>query len=223
MPTRILAIRHGETDWNAQQRMQGHTDIPLNAKGLEQARRLAEALKEEPLDALYASDLQRACMTAAPLALQRGMDVSTDVGLRERGFGDFEGHTYAQIDELWPAAAAAWRLRDLSFEPPGGGESLPAFSQRCVQCVQAIAQRHRGQTIAVVAHGGVLDMLYRSASRAGLQAPRTWQLANAAINRLLWADEGLMLVGWNDAQHLEGLEDRDARGGPALSPAASTA
>lgn len=205
MPTRILAIRHGETEWNAAQRMQGHTDIPLNAIGASQARRLAEALRDEDLQAVYSSDLQRALMTAQPLALARGLEVQRTPGLRERCFGDFEGHTYSDIDEKWPQAAAAWRLRDLAFEPPGGGESLPVFYQRCVDTVHAIAARHRGQSIAVVAHGGVLDMLYRSASRAGLQAPRTWQLDNATINRLLWADEGLMLVGWNDAQHLEGL------------------
>jgi probable phosphoglycerate mutase len=205
MPTRILAIRHGETDWNVAQRMQGHTDIPLNDLGQAQAQRLAQALGDEDLQAIYASDLLRARMTAAPLAVARGLSVHLDQGLRERCFGDFEGHTYTQIDTLWPQAAAAWRTRDLAFEPPGGGESLPAFHERCLDAVRRIVQRHRGESIALVAHGGVLDMFYRSASRAGLQAPRTWQLGNASINRLLWADEGLMLVGWNDAQHLEGL------------------
>jgi probable phosphoglycerate mutase len=200
-----LAIRHGETDWNTGQRIQGHTDIPLNARGLEQARRLALALADERLDALYSSDLQRARQTAAPLARAHGLTVQLEPGLRERGFGDFEGQTYAQIETRWPDGAAAWRRRDLDFAPPGGGESLPDFEARCVAHVRRIALRHPGQSVALVAHGGVLDMLYRAASRAGLQAPRTWQLGNATINRLLWADEGLMLVGWDDARHLDDL------------------
>ena len=203
-PTLILAIRHGETDWNVQQRIQGHADIALNSLGRAQAERVADALRDSSLQAIYSSDLGRARMTAAPLATAHALTVGLHTGLRERGFGIFEGHSYAQIDERWPEGAAAWRRRDVDFAPPGG-ESLLGFHERCVACVQALAQRHSGQTIAVVAHGGVLDMLYRAATRCGLQAPRTWQLGNATVNRLLWADEGLMLVGWNDAHHLEGL------------------
>jgi probable phosphoglycerate mutase len=202
--TRILAIRHGETDWNAQQRLQGHADVPLNALGLAQAQRLVQALQAEPVRAIYSSDLSRASQTALPAAQALGLPIRLDPGLRERCFGAFEGHTYAQIESLWPADAQAWRRRDPEFAAPGG-ESLTAFHGRCVGAVLNVAAAHAGQTIVVVAHGGVLDALYRSASRAGPQAPRTWQLSNAAINRLLVTDEGLMLVGWNDCQHLEGL------------------
>jgi probable phosphoglycerate mutase len=202
--THILAIRHGETDWNLQQRLQGHTDIPLNPKGHEQARRLAEALRDETLHAIYSSDLNRAVATADALARQRGLQIRQDPAFRERGFGSFEGLTYAEVDERWPEQAERWRRRDLTFAPPGG-ETLPAFHERCVQALLALVGAHAGQTIAVVAHGGVLDAWYRAASRAGLQAPRTWAMPNAAINRLMVADEGLMLVGWNDSLHLEGL------------------
>lgn len=202
--THIIAIRHGETDWNAAQRLQGHTDIPLNAKGEEQARRLAAAMADEALTAIYASDLRRAMATAAPFAQALGLTVVPDVRLRERAFGDFEGHTYEDIERRWPEGAAAWRRRDPDFAPPGG-ESLPQFQARCVGTVQALAAAHPGETIAIVAHGGVLDALYRAACRTGPQAPRTWTLSNAAINRLLLADEGLMLVGWNDCRHLDGL------------------
>jgi probable phosphoglycerate mutase len=202
--THILAIRHGETDWNAQQRLQGHTDIPLNAKGLEQARRLAEALHDQTLHAIYSSDLSRAKATAEALARRAGLVVGQEPALRERGFGSFEGLTYAEVEQRWPDEAERWRRRDLSFAPPGG-ETLPQLHERCVQALLKLARAHAGQTIALVAHGGVLDTWYRAASRAGLQAPRTWQMPNAAINRLMVADEGLMLVGWNDSQHLEGL------------------
>lgn len=202
--TRILAIRHGETAWNAQQRLQGHTDVALNERGLVQAERLADALRDEPLSAIFSSDLLRARQTAAPCARAHGLMVGLDPGLRERRFGAFEGHTYAEIETRWPEAAAAWRRREPHFAAPGG-EALAAFQARCVEAVLRVATRHPGQTIVIVAHGGVLDVLYRAASRADLQAPRTWQLAHAAVNRLLLTDAGLTLVGWNDSQHLEGL------------------
>ena len=207
--THIIAIRHGETDWNAQQRIQGHTDIPLNGLGQAQAERLVLALAEEPLAAVYASDLGRARATAEPFAWAQGLAVRLDVELRERAFGEFEGLSYGEIEARWPELAAAWRRRDLDFRPPGG-ESLVQFQARSVQAAIRLASAHPGQTIALVAHGGVLDALYRAASRSGLQAPRTWQLANAAINRLLLADEGLMLVGWNDCRHLEDLQPADS-------------
>ena len=200
--TRIIAIRHGETDWNATNRIQGQLDIGLNDVGRWQARRLAAALTDEALDALYASDLMRARDTAQALAERTGLEVRTDEGLRERGFGVFEGLTFAEIDLRYPEPAHRWRQRDASFGPEGG-ETLALFYERAVGAVTSLAARHRGQHIAVVAHGGVLDALYRAATRLALDAPRTWQVGNASINRLLATDAGLTLVGWADSLHLE--------------------
>ena len=202
-PTRIFLIRHGQTAWNAEARIQGQLDIPLDATGLWQAERLALALQGEGIQAIVSSDLQRARQTAAPLAAMVGVDVQVDALLRERGFGRFEGSTYAEIETQWPEETLRWRLRERDFGP-GGGEPLQAFYDRSVQAVLALAERHAGQTLAVVAHGGVLDCLYRAATHIDLRAPRTWQVANATINRLLWSPEGFSLVGWNDARHLEG-------------------
>lgn len=206
--TRVLAIRHGETDWNTEHRIQGQLDVVLNERGRLQAQRVAQALGGEDIDAIYSSDLARARATAMPLAAARGLPVRTDAGLRERAFGYFEGHTYAQIEQRFPEGSAAWRRRDPDFAP-GGGESLVSFHRRCLATVVRLASAHPDQTVVIVAHGGVMDALYRAATRAGLQAPRTWQLSNAAIHRLLVADEGLMLVGWNDCQHLDGLAPGD--------------
>lgn len=200
--TRIIAIRHGETDWNAATRIQGQLDIGLNGVGRWQAQRLAEALAEEALDALYASDLARAHDTAQALAERTGLVVRADSGLRERAFGVFEGLTFGEIEQRFPEPARRWRQRDANFGPEGG-ETLTAFYQRAVGAVIAVAARHRGQHIAVVAHGGVLDALYRAATRVALDAPRTWQVGNASINRLLASDAGLTLVGWADSGHLE--------------------
>ena len=201
--TRILAIRHGQTAWNAARRIQGHTDIELDALGRWQADRLAEALAGQPLDAVYSSDLARARQTAAPLAERAGLTLRIDAGLRERGFGDFEGLSFVQVEQRWPEQAERWRRRDPDFGP-GGGEVLREFRDRVADAVERLAQAHRGQCIALVTHGGVLDLLYREATRLALDAPRTWQLANAGINRLLHASEGLVLVGWGDVGHLEG-------------------
>lgn len=208
-PTRLVVCRHGETAWNVEQRIQGQLDIPLNATGRRQAQRLGAALAGEELAAVYASDLARAAETAAAIAAVSGLAVRRDAGLRERAFGRFEGQTFAEIEARWPADARRWRQREPDFAP-GDGESLRDFSARCVAAVRAIAARHPGEAIALVAHGGVLDCLYRAAAGVGLDAPRSWLLGNATINRLLHADGVLTLVGWNDDAHLG--DERD--GGP---------
>ena len=205
--TRIVAIRHGETDWNADSRLQGQLDIPLNAMGLYQASTLAEALRDEDLAVVYSSDLGRAWQTASALAVPLGLPLAPDTGLRERCFGVFEGCTYAEIELRWPDQARRWRQREIDFAP-AGAESLRFFQQRCVTTIDRLAAAHVGQAIAVVCHGGVLDSLYRVATGQALDAPRTWQLGNAVINRLLHTPQGLRLVGWNDAGHLD-VQARD--------------
>jgi probable phosphoglycerate mutase len=205
-PTRILAIRHGETDWNVDTRLQGHLDIPLNEVGLRQAQHLAKALAQgDTIDAVYASDLSRAHTTAQAIALATGQGVSTHVGLRERHFGAFQGRTFAEIEVELPEQAWHWRKRTPDWVPPAGGESLLMLRERIVNTVDELAARHPGQHIVMVAHGGVLDILYRAATRLELQAPRTWQLTNTAVNRLLWTPQGLSLVGWGDTSHLQAL------------------
>ena len=201
-PTRIIAIRHGETDWNAAARIQGHTDIALNARGLEQASRAAAALADEPVAAVYASDLQRAWQTADAIAARHALPVHRDASLRERHFGAFEGHSFASLEPRYPDLCSRWRHRDPEFAAPGG-ETLRDFAARAQAALLRIAARHPGELIVVVAHGGVLDAFYRAATGQGLQAPRSFELRNAAFNRLLYAQGRLTLVGWGDAGHLE--------------------
>jgi len=203
--TRILAIRHGETAWNVDTRIQGHLDIPLNHTGLKQARWLAQALAgRDPVHAIYASDLSRAHVTAQTVADAAGLAVRTHLGLRERCFGDFQGRTFAEIEAELPEHAHHWRKRTPEWSPPGAGESLITLRERVMNTVHELASQHVGEQIVLVAHGGVMDVLYRAATRLDLQAPRTWQLPNTAVNRLLWTPEGLSLVGWADTTHLDG-------------------
>ena len=201
-PTRIIAIRHGETAWNKDTRIQGQLDISLNERGRWQAGRVALALAGEPIRAIYASDLLRAWDTALSIGNLTGLNVQTVEGLRERGFGVFEGKTFKEVEAHWPDQALRWRKRDPEFAPEGG-ESLMALRERILQTTHQLAAQHPGEQIVLVAHGGVMDVLYRAATRQEIQAPRTWDLGNAAINRLLWTPDGLSLIGWADTHHLD--------------------
>ena len=201
--TRLIAVRHGETAWNANTRLQGHQDIGLNEKGLWQARRLAQALAHEPLAAVYSSDLARAWQTAQEIARGHALPVNAETRLRERAFGHFEGRTFLDIERELPEQARLWRTRDPEFAPEGG-ESLLQFRARVTEAVAELAARHTGELVLLVAHGGVMDVMYRAATGQELQAPRTWQLGNASINRMLWTGQGLTLVGWADDMHLDG-------------------
>ena len=206
-PTRIIAIRHGETAWNVDARIQGHLDIALNDTGHWQAQRLGQALAGEDIATVYASDLSRAWQTADPVASATGAQLIPEPGLRERSFGCFEGRTFAEVELEAPEQALRWRQRDPHFAPEGG-ESLLQLYGRVVAAAERLAARHPGELIALVGHGGVMDMLYRAANRLDVQAARTWHLGNAAINRLLWSPQGFALVGWGDVSHLE-LSARD--------------
>ena len=202
--TRLVAIRHGQTAWNAEWRLQGQTDIPLDALGRQQAGRLPDALRHEGLVAVISSDLGRALETAHALAGPLGLPVLVDVGLRERHFGILEGHVRSDIDVRFPDLARRWHAREPDFAPPGA-ESLRQFNARCLAAVQRQALAHAGQAIALVSHGGVLDCLYRAATGLALDLPRTWPLGNAGIHRLLHTGQGLALTSWNDSAHLDGL------------------
>lgn len=207
--THITAVRHGETAWNAASRLQGQLDIDLNERGRWQAHRVGRALADSGIDTIYCSDLRRAHATAQAIA-QHSTTASgalhLEQGLRERSFGSFQGLTYTEVGELHPEEALRWKQRDPLWAPPGG-ESSTAVYQRVAATVQAIAARHPGGHIALVTHGGVLDMLYRLATGQALSAPRTWELGNCAINRLLYTPQALTLVGWADTRHLEEGDD----------------
>lgn len=203
--TEILLIRHGETAWNAERRLQGHLDIPLNAHGERQAQAVARALQDTPLDAIYSSDLQRARATAQPLAETHGLPLQLDMSLRERCFGAFEGLLYEELETRFPVAYAQWRARDPDARFPAGerrAETLNEFYRRAVEAVQSIAERNPGRRIAIVTHGGVLDCLHRAAHNTGLAAARHFDVLNAAINRLRWTGVGFEVLSWAENGHL---------------------
>ncbi|MGE8659712.1 MAG: histidine phosphatase family protein [Achromobacter sp.] len=203
--TEIWFIRHGETDWNRQRRLQGWQDIPLNEFGRNQAGLLASRLREEarstPIDAIYSSDLQRAHATAAPVSEQLDLRVRVEPGIRERGFGVLEGLDLERIDVLAPEAASAWRSRD-PLRALDGGETLGQFQSRVISTVDDIAGRHEGERILMFTHGGVLDIIWRHASGVPLNAPRDAALLNVSINRVGVRGRQWQVLDWGDVSHV---------------------
>lgn len=204
--TRILLIRHGETSWNAVRRLQGHTDIPLNEEGVRQAEALARSLSSEKLDAIISSDLGRAKQTAQAVAARHPhIPLHTDPGLRERGYGAFEGLLYTEIAERYPVEFAEWQARDVDAVMPAGGrvaESFRQFYQRCQDGIVRWAERYPQQAILIVAHGGVLECAYRAARGLSIDGPRDFQVKNASINRFHFSQGALSLEQWGESGHL---------------------
>ena len=203
----LILIRHGETLWNQEHRMQGHADSPLTPVGVTQARQLASRLAQIQFAALYSSDLGRALETARSVAQATGHEVVVDARLRERNFGVFEGLTGAEMHERYPEVFTQFKTRDPGFAVPGG-ESALEFRDRALGCLQEIAQRHLGEIAVVVTHGLVLDMVYRSAYRIALDEKRDFELVNAGINRCRFNRDVWQVDVWGDGSHLE-LEPLD--------------
>lgn len=211
--TELILIRHGETDWNRELRFQGHVDVPLNATGHEQARRLAERLAAEQLvvDHLVCSDLIRTRQTATPslqvLLPALSIDTLTDSGLREQSFGIVDG---LRVDDVKADHADAWE-RWLRFEADygmPGGETTRQFHTRVMDAVRRIAQQYQGQKVMVVTHGGVLDMIWRTARGTGLDGPRQSDIPNAGLNRVRVDGDAVQVLDWADVRHLADLPEQ---------------
>jgi probable phosphoglycerate mutase len=202
--TELLFIRHGETDWNRRQCFQGQIDVPLNGNGLEQAARLGARLAAEPHDAIFSSDLQRAQQTAAPVAAAWGQQPVLVPGLREQCFGVWEGLDFPAIQEKYPDLWPQWLEQDADFALPGG-ESLAQFHARVIDAVKGLAAQAPGRRLAIVTHGGVLDMLWRTAQGLPLKGPRECAIPNTGLNRLRWAGGALSVERWADDEHVRDL------------------
>jgi len=217
--TELIVIRHGETDWNRQHRFQGQIDVPLNAIGQAQARRLAERLADEAIDVLLASDLQRAHSTALAIAERRGQAGPRIEPLwREQHFGVLEGLDVPTIQADHAPLWSQWVQHQADYALPGGGESNSRFYARVMQALQATVAAHAGQRVAVVTHGGVLDMLWRAAHALPLDGPRACEIPNTGINTLRWDGHRLRVLRWADAGHLSGLPEQ-----PSTVPARAVA
>lgn len=199
--TEIIAIRHGETEWNAQQRWQGHHDTHLGPTGRAQAEALGRRLAGWSFDVLYSSDLTRAVQTADAIARRSGHQLVTEPRLRERKLGIFEGHTTTEVQLKYPEEFKRLRSGDVDFPIPEG-ESVRQKHERTIDVFEDLAKRHVGQSIVVVTHGGILDSLFRHALQLPLTAPRHFMLHNASINTFVVTSGAWMLGQWGDISHL---------------------
>lgn len=210
--TELFLVRHGETDWNRELRFQGQVDVPLNATGHEQARRIARRLASEHADHLYSSDLLRTRQTAEPISkhfaglpVEKNLFASRDeAGLREQNFGIVDGMRVDDIKLRHPEAWAQWLLFHEDYAMPSG-ESTRQFHERVMEAIRRIVRAHPGESLVVVTHGGVLDMIFRTARGLPLSGPRQCEIPNAAFNRLRMDEDAIEILEWADTRHLADL------------------
>ncbi len=203
MKTKVLLIRHGETDWNKDLRFQGSTDIPLCKEGIQQAKLASKKLAGN-FDIVYASPLDRAYETAKIICENTSITPIINKDLREINFGPWEGYTLTQIQELYPNDFTNWRNDPIDGFFTGGDKSIKEVSIRCKNAILDIVNNNKGKTILIVAHGGIL--------RAGLIGLFDWDmtmyhkffLGNTSITTLTFHDdnETPFLINLNDISHL---------------------
>jgi probable phosphoglycerate mutase len=199
---RLILIRHGETEWNREGRIQGyHADSPLTDNGRAQARQLAARMAGEGPFSLHSSDSGRARQTATPMAAALGLDIAYDAALRERDYGVFEGRTYGELEREHPEAYRKFRSRDPAYAPPGG-ESGVQFRDRIMAALERVAVASRGGRAVVVTHGGVLGVAYRHIVGTPPDSKRDYVLHNASINRIVCSGGRWSLESWGDVAHL---------------------
>jgi probable phosphoglycerate mutase len=200
--TIVYLIRHGETMWNREKRLQGHIDISLNDVGYWQANCLAQHMAGKNLAAVISSDLSRAIDTAKPIAEHHQLDLILDPALRERHYGIMQGLSHQEIEKNHPHNHAAWKNREVDFQPESG-ESLQQLYDRAVNAVKHWANTYPDKEIVVVAHGGVLDCLNRAATNKTLAQARDFEILNASLNTLSYSNGQFELIQWGDVSHLE--------------------
>ena len=199
--TTLVLVRHGETSWNMEGRIQGHTDIALNELGVAQAEAVGRRLARERFDAIYSSDLARAYRTACPAVPDPERTIVKDQRLRERHLGVLQGLTGEQAISQQPAAWQAFKSRDPELLL-AGGETLGQFSRRVIAFIEDILGKHAGSRILIVTHGGVLDAAYRHALRMPLTVARDFPIYNASLNVLCHDVRGWKIESWGDVTHL---------------------
>lgn len=204
MSCRIYMVRHGETDWNATSRLQGHSNVPLSEQGRRQAELLGRRLAALKFDAFYASDLVRAYETARIIALHHNnQDINTMPELRELNFGRWEGLSINEIQGQYPEEIKQWWETPLLTRIPGG-ESLDEVVKRTVTAVKKIVESHGDGNVVLVSHGGVIRSVVGTV--LGMDMNKYWRLRqdNACLSIIdfpAW-DKGILML-FNDRSHLD--------------------
>lgn len=205
MTTRLIVVRHGETEWNLASRVQGHTDSPLTSTGEAQARAIADRLAGERFDRLVSSDLGRAMRTAQAISARTGHAIVPDARFRERNYGRAEGLTYGEIGIDFPEVFSRVRDTDPDYVVPGG-ESRRQLFERVRRAFESLAQDGEGERIAVVCHGGVIASLYRHVHAIALETSKPVPIPNASYNALAYDHGRWEVEAWADIAHLDAVE-----------------
>ncbi|OQX65092.1 MAG: alpha-ribazole phosphatase [Anaerolinea sp. 4484_236] len=204
--TRLLLVRHGETDWNLEHRFQGQSDIPLNETGQQQAVALGKRLAGEEMDAIYASDLRRTWQTALQIVAQHDLEIIPEPRLREMSFGRWEGLTFRQMTEEEPRIIDGWGEFMNTVGPPEG-ESIPVFAARLQTALDVIAAAHPDQTVLLVTHGGVIMLLLCLFMEIPVERYWRFRVSQASISVVDVFPEGAIINRINDTCHLDGMND----------------
>jgi probable phosphoglycerate mutase len=198
----LILVRHGETEWNLDGRIQGHSDSRLTERGREHGRCAAARLAALKLAAVYASDLGRARETGEIIAAPHGLGVMTKPDLRERCYGEFEGRTREEIVAADPEAFNTW-LADRQRLAPPGGETQGELSDRVMRALREIAGAHRGETVAIAGHGGpIKSAVFRILDIPISSWDRTW-IANGSVTVLRGTGDELRVASFNDTSHID--------------------
>ena len=199
--TKFVVVRHGETVWNARGRIQGHLDSPLNPEGLAQAELLGDHLAHESFEVVYCSDLGRTRQTIQPYMQRTGAQPVLCSRLRERHLGVLQGLTAKEGAAQFPDVYARFHAREVEYAVPGG-ESIRDVFERTRSRFEELAAAHPGQSVLVMTHGGILDVLNRFVRAVPLDRARDFTVYNSSINRIQCENGVWTIAQWGDISHL---------------------
>jgi len=207
MMGKIYLVRHGETEWNAEGRTQGQTDIPLSDKGENQAQAVQSLLQSVAIDAVYSSDLSRTLETAQIIVEDRNLQVQTNKDLRERYFGKFEGLTLKEKELKYPEEFKDSTENDICFEPPGG-ESIEQTYNRIARPLSQYKEKHINESILIVGHGGSLRCGISYILDLPVETSLKFVLSNCSITSFETFNNNTVLLGYNNTNHLNDSNDQ---------------
>ena len=198
---KIIMVRHGETKWNTENRIQGQANTPLTELGIKQAQQTGKALQKENISEIYSSDLGRAMQTAKVINKYLNLSITKKEELRERNYGVLQGISFDELDDKFPVIRLNMNSRDPNYVIPGG-ESIFQFSQRVSTCINSIIANSNASNLLLVVHGGVLERFFHTVVGLPLDFKRSFSLSNSSINKFSYVNGMWQLDSWGITNHL---------------------
>tara|TARA_E500000331_G_C17082781_1_gene637660 strand:+ start:187 stop:813 length:627 start_codon:yes stop_codon:yes gene_type:complete len=199
---KLIFVRHGQTSWNLQRKLQGQLDIPLDDSGIIQTKLLCSRFKTEKIDIIFSSPLQRALDTALPVANFFNLGVICSGLISERNFGIIQGIKLKEIDQDVDKQIILKKTIDPTYKPKMG-ESLEELQNRIFKFLGFLNMLDNSLKVLCITHGGILDLIYRFSQNEAINAPRKWKIPNTGVNVFDYSNGKLLLKNWADTRHLE--------------------